>query len=290
MLSEAEQSLTDARPNGVDHGRVASLHYLGNYERRLPVSIARMMENAHDWEHLPFVHASSFTSIDLIDSGKWGWRAKIGVPPGDDHILLDLLVDNEKKYWASTVYSGPGAGVEIHTQATAVSDREIDIDVRFYTPEAPQDEAAANMILQYMQAQYHTLYDEDEELMAGRQDALDDQKRWKTAAPGDDELLVGAIADLDPAAVKSIDTDHGRFCVRQWQGRWIAHSATCTHLLGPLDESKINAQGELTCPWHGYRFNIETGVNSDAQCGPLARAPEILIREGNLYLVVGETG
>ena len=283
MLNATEQSLTEARPNEIDRDRLADLHYLGNYQRRLPVSITRMMENAHDWEHLPYVHASSFSSIDLIDSGKWGWRAKIGVPPGDDHILLDLLVDNERKYWVSTVYSGPGAGAEIHTQATAVSDREIEIDVRFYMPEAPQDEAAAKMILQYMQAQYHTLYDEDEELMAGRQDALDDQQRWKTAQPGKDEILVAAIAELDPAGVRTVGTDRGRFCVRRWQDRWIAHSAICTHLLGPLDESEINSRGEITCPWHGYRFNVETGANCDGMCGPLASSPELVERDGMLF-------
>ena len=98
MLTDTEQSLADARPNQVDFERIAGLHYLGNYVRRLPISLARMMENAYDWEHLPYVHASSFSSIDLIDSGNWGWRAKIGLPEGApaSHQLLDLLVERSK--------------------------------------------------------------------------------------------------------------------------------------------------------------------------------------------------
>ena len=58
MLTDTEKDLTTSRSNSVDHDRVEDLHYLGNYVRRLPVSMARMMENAHDWEHLPYVHAS----------------------------------------------------------------------------------------------------------------------------------------------------------------------------------------------------------------------------------------
>ena len=63
MLTETEKDLCASRPNSVSYDRVADLHFLGNYVRRLPVNMARMMENAHDWEHLPYVHASSFASI-----------------------------------------------------------------------------------------------------------------------------------------------------------------------------------------------------------------------------------
>ena len=99
MLTETEQSLSEARPNAIDFDRVSGLHYLGNYVRRLPINLARMMENAYDWEHLPYVHSSSFSSIDLIDSGAWGWRAKIGLPDGSpaSHQLLDLLGESDRQ-------------------------------------------------------------------------------------------------------------------------------------------------------------------------------------------------
>ena len=131
MLTETEQSLSVARSNTIDFDRIGSLHYLGNYVRRLPINLARMMENAHDWEHLPYVHSSSFASIDLIDSGAWGWRAKIGLPEGApaSHQLLDLIVESDRHYWVSTVYSGPGTGIEIHTQATKIEAEEIEVDV-----------------------------------------------------------------------------------------------------------------------------------------------------------------
>ena len=284
MLTLEEQNLSEKRPNAVDYEAVSGLHYLGNYERTLPTNMARMMENAHDWEHLPFVHASSFTSIDLIHSGDWGWRAKLGLH-GGAHQLLDLRVDNPGNYWVSAIYSGPGTGVEIHTQATTLNEDEIEVDVRFYLPEAPPDPARSASLLARLSDQYRQLYDEDIDLMSGRQSALEDRARWQTGVEADNAVLVGDVTVLDRETPISVETETGRFCVRFWKDSWIAHSAVCPHLLGPLSESEIDADGAITCPWHGHRFDLETGDNLGGQCKALASAPRVEIREGYVYLV-----
>ncbi len=294
MLTTAEQALCAARPNAIAYTDIKALHYLGNYTRRLPISMARMMENAFDWEHLPYVHASSFKAIELVDSGSWGWRAKLDLPDasGGGEQLLDLLVDADRHYWATTVFSGMGEGVQIHTQATIVADREIDIDVRFYLPEKPEDEAAA-FLLSYLQQQYATLYDEDEDLMTGRQAALDDAKSWRDTAPQSEEILVGQLDRLDRHSPHSVETATGRFCVRYWQDQWIAHNAVCPHLLGPLDNAHIDDNGHITCPWHDYRFdvisgdNVGTGDHGGKPCRGLGPAPRLTTRDGSLYLSDG---
>lgn len=282
MLTLDEQTRSDARANHVDHPSVSQLHYLGNYKRKLPTNMARMMENAHDWEHLPFVHASSFASIDLIDQGDWGWRAKIGLP-GGGHQLLDLIVDTPKNYWVSTVYAGPGEGVQIHTQATTLSEDEIEVDVRFYLPEPPADAALNETILSYLRDQYRQLYDEDIGLMSGRQSALNDRVRWRRGADTDTLVMVGDLDALDRSATTVVETETGRYCVRYWQDTWIVHSAVCPHLLGPLDESQINEKGEIQCPWHGYTFHAATGENTDGLCKALKPAPRLEQIDGRLY-------
>jgi nitrite reductase/ring-hydroxylating ferredoxin subunit len=45
-----------------------------------------------------------------------------------------------------------------------------------------------------------------------------------------------------------------------------AHATVCPHWLGPLDASEV-ADGCVTCPWHGYRFDVATGRRCDAQSG-----------------------
>lgn len=274
----------NVRPNVVDHDRVATLQYLGNYERRLPVNMERMLENALDWEHLPHMHASSFADIACIDSGRWGWRA-VALPAGEQaqEQVLELLVDHERNYWATAILTGSIAGIEIHTQATAVADSEIDIDVRFLSAR-PLPQELAELFLSGLQQQYAVLYDEDVALMSGRQSALDDRARWRDAKAA--RVLVGDVAAIRAAGATTAEFGGGRYCVRWSGGDWIVHSAVCTHLLGPLDGAQ-NEDGSVTCPWHGLRFDVVTGENLDGRCHALAAPPAIEEEAGRLFLVPG---
>ncbi len=51
------------------------------YRRTIRASLARAWENVLDWEHLPWLHRSAFSDIEHIDSGAWGWRARVGLQP-----------------------------------------------------------------------------------------------------------------------------------------------------------------------------------------------------------------
>lgn len=283
MLTPTQLDLCNARSNEIDPRQTDRLHYLGNYARRLPSNLQRMMENAYDWEHLPHIHETSFSSIELIEEGKWGWRAKVELPGDGGVQLIDLLVDLPRNYWATTVIDGIGQGTEIHTQAKEISSDEIEVDVRFYIPEAPDTEETAQFLLQYLSDQYRQLYDEDSGLMTGRQKALEDRQRWIGSKPRED-ILIGSVSELDKNKPITVETGDWRYVVRFWQGRWIAHSAICPHLLGPLSEGEIDENGDITCPWHGYRFNALTGENRSEKCKALSPAPEIVRRDGKLFL------
>lgn len=275
-LSNAEWDLIAARPNVVHHDDIKSLYYLGHYERKIAVSLQRMMENAHDWAHLPFVHSSSFASIALIDSGAWGWRAILGLPRGG-HQLLDLRVDQH--YWVSTVFAGFGEGIEIHTQASQYDEEYIHIDVRFYLPQKPNI-IMGPLILAYMKRQYKRLYDEDEGLMLSRQAALDRNKASHDAP----DIWTAKLSDLDEAQTYNVTLSAGRFALRFYDGIWIVHSAICPHRLGPLAGQILDKDGILTCPWHGYKFNAQTGKSLQPQCGNLRPAPR-LIQSHDLLIV-----
>ena len=54
--------------------------HVGTYRRELPVSIDRLYENAIDWEHLPYLHRTSFARIECQDAGSWGFRARVWPP------------------------------------------------------------------------------------------------------------------------------------------------------------------------------------------------------------------
>ncbi len=279
-LTVAVWALVQERPNVVNYDDLNHLHYLGNYTRDIGVSLTRMMENAYDWEHLPFVHSSSFSAIDIIDSGAWGWRAKLGVPRGG-YQLLDLRVDKANHYWVSTVFYGFGEGIEIHTQATKIDENKINVDVRFYLPEKP-NMIIGPLTLAYMKRQYKRLYDEDEELMLGRQQALDNNKS-KSKAP---DQWSSKLSDLDEAQTYPIILSSGRFVLRHHHGDWIVHSAICPHMLGPLDGDTLGGAGILTCPWHGYKFDAKSGTSLQPQCAALNKAPTLSISDAMISVQI----
>lgn len=277
--------MMEERPNAVNYQRIEQLQYLGNYVRELPVNMARMMENALDWEHLSHVHASSFSDITKIASGQWGWRASALPTVGDgEWQTLELLLDTQRHYWATSVISGPAQSIEIHTQATALNEQSIEVDVRFYSAvDVPEEQVG--LYVDVLQQQYALLYDEDEGLMQGRQAALDAREmRSESTAGGPSTVSVGKTEMLSMSEPISVDTDQGRFCVRYREGHWIAHSAVCPHLLGPLDTADVAEDGTVTCPWHGYRFDVVSGKNVDGKCRGLASAPAVTERGDELVL------
>ncbi len=284
MLTAEERELCGRRPNTIDYDAIPALHYLGNYVRRLPVNMARMMENAYDWEHLPYVHPSSFADIELVDSGTWGWRAKTGIPRGGGSQVFDLLVDTKRNYWATTIFVGSSAGAQIHTQATSIAEDQIEVDVRFYLPEpAPSDDDCA-AVLASLRKTYARLYDEDEDLMVGRQRGLDRAKALRDTKTAPDQVAVGPVDELDRTGPNLVATPLGDVVVRCLDGTWIAHSAVCPHRLGPLDLASVDASGTVQCPWHGYRFDATTGASLQPDCADLSAAPTTEQRGGSLFL------
>ncbi|MEP5509018.1 MAG: Rieske (2Fe-2S) protein [Erythrobacter sp.] len=244
-----------------------------------------MMENAFDWEHLPFIHQSSFASIRLVEEGAWGWRCMVDLPNGGGEQAIELLVDLEQHYWATTVVSGFGQGAQIHTKARERDAGGIEVDVRFYAEFEPPTKEFAQAVLAGLQAQYTQLYDEDEALMTARQSALDLQKdlRETLLAKRVAKANLGKASGLDPSQSHSVELERQRFCVRQVDGEWTAHAAQCPHMLAPLADANIDA-GQLTCPWHGYRFDLVSGTESQERCGALKFAQCDVNQNGDLIV------
>lgn len=96
---------------------------VGTFRRSLGASVERLLENALDWEHLPWLHSSSFSSIDCDDAGKWGWRATAGLVVERSHVALELLIDAERAIWVTRTLDGVGAGTEIWSKAVSTGQR-----------------------------------------------------------------------------------------------------------------------------------------------------------------------
>jgi len=228
------------------------------YERSVPVSIERVWENVHDWEHLPWLHSSAFSAIELEESGAWGWRARIATPGSapKDSMLIELRLEDDAPRYHTRTLEGTGAGGDIVTTLEARGDSETGIRVEFWIPEADPERARA--VGKLMVGLYTKLWDEDESMMVERQAFLD-RRRPEHAADASVDLGL-----LDPSGDRVIETDHGRYRIVPLGDRWFAVETTCPHLGGPLQDALLR-DGHLICPWHGYRFSVETGRNPDGR-------------------------
>jgi nitrite reductase/ring-hydroxylating ferredoxin subunit len=249
---------------------MAELAYVGRYEREMPVSIARMIENALDWEHLPHLHAGSFESIALEAADDGGWRAATTLPGRPDlPLTLDLRLDPDRRGWVTRNFAGDRLASEIRSRAETLADRRIRVTVDFLVAGVAEDRREAAGA--YYRALYAQLYDEDEAMMRERQRQLDLARAGDGAAATDlgprDALRLPLATEFAGRSVRVVEAD----------GELVAHDAVCPHMLGPLDGPV--EQGAVTCPWHGYRFDLRTGRETGGRACRLRPGPQVVVGE-----------
>lgn len=251
--------------------------HVGTYRRVLPVSLERMYENALDWAHLPHLHDSSFSAIDCIEAGTWGWRARTTDSRGGVAVL-ELALDKQCRRWITRNLEGPNVGAEIWTHAFEIGPRRVDIVVDFFVPDVPV-EARAKVGQAYGRS-YERLYDEDVRMMTGRQREID--TRLESLLLFDERHPLGARSELAlPVSVKAFGR---RYHVAEVDGDLVAYSAVCPHQMGPMNPTP-DAEGIVDCPWHGYRFDVTSGACVSGSACRLQAAPEVILEGGQVILI-----
>lgn len=62
----------------------------------------------------------------------------------------------------------------------------------------------------------------------------------------------------------------------------------CPHWGGPLGEGAVNVDRmEVTCPWHGFRFDLRTGGNVLSDVRNAATVYPVEIRDGDIFVTIG---
>jgi nitrite reductase/ring-hydroxylating ferredoxin subunit len=242
------------------------------YERELDASVERIWENVLDWEHLPYLHSQSFTSVRMTSIDADHWCGEVGLPDsGGSTVELDVRLDRPNLRYTTRTVSGTGAGTAIVTQMFPRSEHRTGIRVEFFLPWAPA--GAESAIGEIYRNIYVTLWDQDESMMRERQRVLDDGLRERQrvldaasacSAEAPRSISLGRVRDLASRLPMDVELGGRRFRVVSVDGRLFAHDTRCPHLGGPLNEGTLEGC-ELVCPWHGYRFDLATGRSSDGR-------------------------
>ena len=64
--------------------------------------------------------------------------------------------------------------------------------------------------------------------------------------------------EVAPGRFRCVEVEGNKILLYNVSGALYATSATCAHLGGPLDEGLFE-EGVVTCPWHGWQFDVRSG-------------------------------
>jgi 3-phenylpropionate/trans-cinnamate dioxygenase ferredoxin component len=95
-------------------------------------------------------------------------------------------------------------------------------------------------------------------------------------------VRVGDANELGPGSVCGA----GPWAVVNADGRRHAVSRRCRHLGADLAEGHLDEDGCLVCPWHGARYELETGRMVQGPGGAFARIPGLGVFFRALTLVL----
>ena len=73
-------------------------------------------------------------------------------------------------------------------------------------------------------------------------------------------VIVGKKNDFKEGEGKVVDADGKKIALFYTNGKFYAIDNTCKHMGGPLGEGELEDH-TVACPWHGWKYNIETGAN-----------------------------
>ena len=77
-----------------------------------------------------------------------------------------------------------------------------------------------------------------------------------------DFVKVAQKSDIPQDGGKCVELEDRQIAIFQVDGEYYAIDNICPHQGGPLDEGDLD-DTTVTCPWHGWEYNVTNGENLD---------------------------
>lgn len=75
-------------------------------------------------------------------------------------------------------------------------------------------------------------------------------------------VRIAACSEIPPGQGKTVEVDGKQVAVFNCDGTFHAIDNVCKHQGGPLGEGELEGV-VVTCPWHGWTYDVTTGVSPD---------------------------
>jgi nitrite reductase (NADH) small subunit len=71
---------------------------------------------------------------------------------------------------------------------------------------------------------------------------------------------VARVDEIEPGTITTVRAGDREIALARVGDEFYATQPQCLHLQGPLGEGRIEDH-VLTCPWHGWQYDLRTGEN-----------------------------
>ena len=96
--------------------------------------------------------------------------------------------------------------------------------------------------------------------------------------------VVARVEDVAPGTVKTVYAGDEPIALARVGDDFYATQHACLHLQGPLGEGTVEDH-VLTCPWHGWQYNLRTGENEFDRAIQL-KTYEVRVEDGQVKVAV----
>ena len=95
-------------------------------------------------------------------------------------------------------------------------------------------------------------------------------------------VRVAKVTEISSGTIHEVQVEGRTIAVANVGGQFYAISNTCLHRGGPLGQGAL--QGSVvTCPWHGWSFDVTTGKVSHNQAAGVA-CFLVEVRDGEVFV------
>ncbi len=97
-------------------------------------------------------------------------------------------------------------------------------------------------------------------------------------------VKVARVEDVPPGTVMHVRAGEEEIALANVAREVYALQGHCLHLQGPLGEGRLE-DSVLTCPWHGWQYDVKTGLNEFDHAIRL-RTYEVRVEDGDVEIEV----
>ena len=73
-------------------------------------------------------------------------------------------------------------------------------------------------------------------------------------------MTVARVEEIPPGTARRVRAGEQELALVRIGDEFYATNGACLHLHGPLGEGRVDDH-VLTCPWHGWQYDVRTGLN-----------------------------